>query len=571
MKVFTFLIIISSFISNLSFSQTSNGFSDHQVIGNELVKAIKSENDNDLTGFILKTQLNVEDYKYLTARSQFYKVFPYAPRKINFESDFQNVKDYSKKAFRSFRKQLVESNTLESLKFGVNEKDTVIYDKLKDCYITQIRLILRTEYKEYKIRIGDFYKINGSWKTINEAMYMDEKYIKTPPKTKKEILDSTRNEFLKSVKWFQKPSLTSQYTFSSGLYPYRKVDKYGYIDSLGNVIIPYKFDFAYNFVNNRALVSENGKVFYFIDKTQKQTSDTFSLKNIPYPYFNHYSKGIFTVESQLHDYKKYYFVDIITGKRINDSYYESCYPKPLNNYIHVQLKDKWGLIDFNGNQIIPNSYDRIDIGFNNINFIPVQRRSAFGYIDIEDKLKLKFIYEYAGNFVDNLASVKINGLIGYIDTLGNNKIPFIYDEGGEFKNGKAIVTKNKKYGVIDKKGTLLTLGEWDKIESDNGYLYFAKKNNEKYILNFEKKIFQKVDYEKNLGPDIYENGYSIVVGEDGINIVDIIGKKIFPVGLNYESIVFPIYLSQKIDYVLLKNPVNGEFGKVKIKDLEAKY
>ena len=59
--------------------------------------------------------------------------------------------------------------------------------------------------------------------------------------------------------------------FSEGLAPVSKGKKWGYIDSKGNLAIPYKYDFASPFSYGMAYVRRpHSSYSYFIDKTQKR-------------------------------------------------------------------------------------------------------------------------------------------------------------------------------------------------------------------------------------------------------------------------------------------------------------
>ncbi len=98
----------------------------------------------------------------------------------------------------------------------------------------------------------------------------------------------------------------------SGYEPIKIDDKWGYLDSLGTIQIPLKYDQAFYFTKNLAAVKQNGK-YGFIDKSGDMV--------IPFKY----------------DEVKNFSV----------------------GFAAVKLKDKWGFIDIHGNEVIPIQYDQV--------------------------------------------------------------------------------------------------------------------------------------------------------------------------------------------------------------------
>jgi len=86
-----------------------------------------------------------------------------------------------------------------------------------------------------------------------------------------------------------------------------------------------------------------------------------------------------------------------------------------------------------------------------------------GYWGYQDKSSEKMIirckYFLAKDFFEGLAAVKIsnNEGWGYIDKTGTEVIPFIFQRAGNFLEGLAAVRLDGKWGVIDKTGTEVVL------------------------------------------------------------------------------------------------------------------
>ena len=62
------------------------------------------------------------------------------------------------------------------------------------------------------------------------------------------------------------------------------------------------------------------------------------------------------------------------------------------------------------------------------------------------------MYDFAGDFSEGLAEVKLNGKYGFIDKTGKEIIPIKFDYTSGFKNGRAGVKLEGKWGYIDKQG-----------------------------------------------------------------------------------------------------------------------
>ncbi len=181
-------------------------------------------------------------------------------------------------------------------------------------------------------------------------------------------------------------------------------DKYGYnLESTGEIVIPLKYDNAYDFSEGLAIVKLNGK-YGFIDKTGKEV--------IPLKYDNadSFREGLAWVELN----GKYSFIDK-TGKEVFPLKYDFAFPFTEGLAV-VELNGKHGYIDKTGNEVIPLKYD------------------------------------LALPFSEGMARVTLNGKDGFIDKTGKEVIPLKYDDASLFSKGKAKVKLNGETFYIDKNG-----------------------------------------------------------------------------------------------------------------------
>jgi hypothetical protein len=235
------------------------------------------------------------------------------------------------------------------------------------------------------------------------------------------------------------------FKFSEGLLNVRKDDQWGYVNELGKLVVPFKYDAAMHFHNSIAAVSKKGK-WGLIDKNGKTV--------IPFLY------------QQI--------------RRSHDS------------TISAKLNNNWGLIDQQGNTIIPFKYDNLrwfQAGFAianknhrfgivsqtgettmpfgisqiryphykqeaNIGLIPVLMNDKWGFVDLDGNIAVPCIYDVVNSFSSGLAAVCYNGKCGYINMKGETVIPYKYFEIHDFdKNLALVIDDSGTKGYINLAGT----------------------------------------------------------------------------------------------------------------------
>lgn len=124
-----------------------------------------------------------------------------------------------------------------------------------------------------------------------------------------------------------------------------------------------------------------------------------------------------------------------------------------NGLAPVSKDNLYGLIDIEGNLIIPFEYESIVMS--TVNAYSVSKDNKWGFITKSNQILIPIIYDVTSDFIENLCAVKKDGKWGFIDLLNNPIIPFDYDGCTDFKTGLAGVVKDKKWGVINKENQLL--------------------------------------------------------------------------------------------------------------------
>ena len=186
----------------------------------------------------------------------------------------------------------------------------------------------------------------------------------------------------------------------------------------------------------------------------------------------------------------------IQGWTITDAKYEYM-SIPCNGSMAVRINDKWGFIDYKGQEIVPPIYD-----------------FAEGFIDAE----------YC--FGTSCALVQKEGKWGTINTKGEVVIPFEYDWARGCK-GRIVVEKGDKYGIINHKNEFIIPFVDDELcfidddiieishESKHGAMNLATKK--KYEFDFGVEEFYgdyTIAFKKNGGGDnIVDKEFNLLLPE----------------------------------------------------------
>ena len=283
------------------------------------------------------------------------------------------------------------------------------------------------------------------------------------------------------------PQFESVGRFSEGLASVKMNGKYGYIDNTGNFVINAQWDYAGAFEDGLAIVG-NGKEdskYGYIDKTGNY------IVNPQFSYAKDFSDGLAVVKSN----DKYGYIGK-DGKYVINPQYE--YARDFKNGMAVVSVDyKYGFIDTNGKYIINPQFEDVDynlMSFYETNFyddmgiIPIRSDNKYGFIDFSGKIvitpqydsiypKIKLDsddYSYdlqpkTGEEGNYLIPVKLNEKWGFIDNTGKTIINPQFESLTYFHNGVAMVTLDGKFGFINEDGKYTTNPILDYVEFSYNY------------------------------------------------------------------------------------------------------
>lgn len=164
-------------------------------------------------------------------------------------------------------------------------------------------------------------------------------------------------------------------------------------------------------------------------------------------------------------------------------------------------EQKFGMVDKENNLVIPINYTYL-VPFNAkvdgyYNDLYIKTKTTYDYTLASDSNENVFTIDREGNTIfeisdseyksvsgtltltQNMIPVEKDGLCGYIDMQGNEVIPLKYNEiAWDFINGYSCVSVGSNYGIIDVKGEEILPFEYSSIKPfDQNGLAIARTNN----------------------------------------------------------------------------------------------
>ena len=208
---------------------------------------------------------------------------------------------------------------------------------------------------------------------------------------------------------------------------------------------------------------------------------------------------------------------------------------PNNNLLIVQKDQAQGVVNLEGNNIVPIDYDNIIIGGK---YIDAQKGEETVVFDSNGNNLNTDILSY--NQVSDLAIViDKNNNYNIVDSSGNKKLKENYTYIEYFNNNYFIVTKDGKTGVINGNGNVVIILDYDAIQAIDGtnVLQAIKTNeNRTDIIDSNMNIHEGIVNANVVKKDNYIKVYS----ETEVKYFDLSGneityKELFPNNTLYAS------------------------------------
>ena len=319
--------------------------------------------------------------------------------------------------------------------------------------------------------------------------------------------------------------------FHEGFAMVTKGDKYGFIDKMGNEVIPCIYEFMEeadpNFHDGLALVHQ-GEKHFFINKEGKEA--------FPYNYDTglNFSDGLALVWKD----RKCGYIDTKGNEVIalTDKYYGTSFHDGL---AAVGNNDgKYGFIDKKGELVIPMRFDVEEDGVTSEfheGYAVACKNGKYGYIDKSGKEVIPCNYSAAFNFSEGMALVIKEGKFGFIDVNGKEIIPCEYSYANHFSEGIAVVQKDGKDQFIDKTGKVVLDNSYSgisKFQEGFSVVYKEGEKNEyftQYVHGFIDKNGKEVIPCIYNTCNLFSEGLAVVKKDDIYGFVDKKGNSTFDI------------------------------------------
>ncbi|HWE35696.1 MAG TPA: WG repeat-containing protein [Isosphaeraceae bacterium] len=278
---------------------------------------------------------------------------------------------------------------------------------------------------------------------------------------------------------FTTPPGASIRMFSGGLVAYRAIDKYGFLDRRGKVIVEPRYDNVGQFSEGLAAVNlgavshgfprpdlkEGGK-WGFIDTTGKLVIP-IRFDSVEYHGF---SDGLarVTVGDERYDIDKAGKVAIrlddpaaAPERRIWSASAFSEGLAPAMRSTDDPGTARWGYIDTTGRFIVAPRFDSAWDFSEGLACVGMEKK--VGFIDRAGRVVIRPRFEGAQEFSEGLAAVQQGGRWSFIDTKGQVVIPGRFNDVERFVGGLARVHEGGTFEIVHDAGAYWKGGAWSYI------------------------------------------------------------------------------------------------------------
>ena len=219
-----------------------------------------------------------------------------------------------------------------------------------------------------------------------------------------------------TIKFINKMRYTDIDGYSTGIISVCDNGKYGFINDHGEPICDIIYDSCVHDESIYLAVKHNGKWAYM--KQSGELVTPFMFDNVSPFQDNGYARvgvdgkeGIINLQGEWVVEPKYDRID----------YRIQHFPEIDQTLVRVTNQKKEGIINISGQELIPCKYDSFGLSrmVYSEGYIPARIDNKWGFITLEDKVAIPFEYDYANEFTDGKARVRLEDEWFYIDKDGN--------------------------------------------------------------------------------------------------------------------------------------------------------
>ena len=287
-----------------------------------------------------------------------------------------------------------------------------------------------------------------------------------------------------------------------------KDNKWGVIDSTGNTIIDpsykemiivpnsklgvfictYDVNYETGEYKTKTLNEKNQEIFTQYEKIEPMQNQDKS-GNI------WYEKNVLKVQKN----GKYGLINFEGKEVIPVEYDEITVIPQIENSFKVKKEDKYGIVDSDGKTVIQPQYADIDVlgKDNKSGFIVKTDSGKYGIVDYSNTLILEAKYDSVEKVYGNdMYVVTVNGKQKLVNKAGNDVLTDGFDTISNIlanQENAVIFTKSGKYGAIKTTGEIIINPEYDSLEETKVGTFIASKDGKYGIINIDKE--EKLPFE----------------------------------------------------------------------------
>ncbi|MDX1627401.1 MAG: WG repeat-containing protein [Fulvivirga sp.] len=172
-------------------------------------------------------------------------------------------------------------------------------------------------------------------------------------------------------------------------------------------------------------------------------------------------------------------------------------------------------------------------------FYAIKKDGAYGFIDKQNRLRIANRYEDVGDFHEGLAAFQLRGKWGFMNKMEKIVVQPVYEKVREFRSGVSIAYSKSGAGLISSSGEELTSFDYDSLEFIDDNKLLAYKHGKIGVVDTRGRVMINVKYEEL---KILENGYFIVKKFDEYGLVDEQGVNLIPI--IYDKMIYLPYTNQ---------------------------
>ena len=330
--------------------------------------------------------------------------------------------------------------------------------------------------------------------------------------------------------------------------PVKKDKKWALINKSEQVVTPYAFDSIIPAIVRLKIDSEKQL------QQLKEYGYNFAVENIRTTYL---PTGYFIAQKG-----SQWGIINWDGQTILPFQYEKIVDA-FYNYVIISKQDKIGVVDYAGKELIPIQYAKLKV-VNDL--VYAYQNGKEGLFDLQHKVIAPAIYDTIFEPNQNFIRVVKDKKTGYLDYVGKEVLPAIYDEVNGYlgRTKYMILIQNGKFGVADANLKLFIPCEYDSLQAEEWKKYIVVKKNNLYgLLDTAGRIAHPIQYEyiENLENDNYSNLPRIMMAKRNKKwgIIDTTGRAIVP--FEYDNMKFnyenkEAIVSKKEKWGVIKN--NGQ-------------